>query len=55
MSEPTAATAPDRDRFKHLPSPVRRDRLVADRGVDAHEEWDDDHRETRWFLRSAGG
>ena len=50
----TGAAAPSRDRFKHLPPPIPRERLVADRGTDTHEEWDDAFREMTWFVRFVG-
>ncbi|WP_344046406.1 hypothetical protein [Nocardioides panacihumi] len=42
------------ERFKHLPPPIPRERLVADRGTDAHEEWDDAFREMTWFVTFVG-
>jgi hypothetical protein len=42
------------DRFRRLPPDVPRERLVADRGHDTHEEWDDAFRETTWFVRFVG-
>ena len=50
----TNAAAPSRDRFRHLPPSIPRERLVADRGTDTHEEWDHAFRGMTWFVKFVG-
>lgn len=54
MADDPSAEGPSRDRFKHLPPPIPREQLVADRGTDTHEEWDDAFREMTWLVKFVG-